>query len=68
MKFASLLTAAALVLTSAAIADAAPATKGAKAHKHKVVRQVSPPPQNADKAWWNDPTRNSFPSYSRGSP
>ena len=67
MKFASLLCAAALVLTTTAIADAASAKTGAKAHKHrahKVVRQVQPP-QDPNRAYWNDPSRNSFPSWSR---
>ncbi len=67
MKVASLLCAAALVVTTSAIADATPAKKGAKAqkpHAHRMVRQAQPP-QDPSRAYWNDPSRQGFPSYSR---
>ena len=65
MKFASLLCAAALVLTTSAIADAAPAKKGAKAHKPRTHAVAQPAPRVADpyRAYWNDPSRYEFPSW-----
>ena len=68
MKIASLLCAAALVLTTSAIADAASAKKGAKAHKHRIHSIARPAPRTQDpyRAYWNDPSRYEFPSWGLG--
>ena len=64
MKVASLLCAAALVAATSTIADAAPAKKGAKAHKPR-AHAVSSGPRAPDpyRAYWNDPSRHDFPSW-----
>ena len=66
MKLASLICAAALVLAGTGLGDAKPAHhKSAKkaVHRAHAIARPAPRPQDPYKDYWNDPSRNEFPSW-----